>query len=174
MSGNLESKKCWHSSRFTADPRNGFEHYRTGPHCLPPSHEMVKEFMRWYVSSTEGRLSDDKKPTLRTAKAYAERFFGGFTEYTKTEVAKEDQKEIYNVGFLSQISETSPCWTYLVDNKYVDEGRKGREQEKAKVQLHQGWLLASCIFDVAGWSSNLHSRTDENYHSVRSSVISFH
>jgi hypothetical protein len=61
------------------------------------------------VSSTKGRLSDDKKLTLRTAKAYAKRFFSGFIEYIKTEVAKEDRKEIYNVGFLSQISETSLC-----------------------------------------------------------------
>lgn len=31
-------------------------------------------------------------------KAYAERFFGGFKEATKTEVLEIDRKEIYNVN----------------------------------------------------------------------------
>ncbi|OQD85679.1 hypothetical protein PENANT_c009G09656 [Penicillium antarcticum] len=73
---------------FTADPSNEFKHYKTVPGCLPPSHDVVKEFIRWCVSSATGRLSEGKQPTVRTVKAWAERFFGGFKESTKTEWIK--------------------------------------------------------------------------------------
>ncbi|KAJ6019330.1 hypothetical protein N7522_001397 [Penicillium canescens] len=81
---------------FTADPSNKFKHYKTVPGCSPPSHDVVKEFIRWCVSSATGRLSEGKQPTVRTVKAWAERFFGGFKESTKTEVPKEDRKEVYD------------------------------------------------------------------------------
>ena len=35
---------------------------------------------------------------MRTAKAWAERLFGGFKESTGTEVTENDRKEIYNVS----------------------------------------------------------------------------
>jgi hypothetical protein len=83
---------------FTGDPENGFEDYKTVPGCLPPSHEMVKGFIRWYANSTHGRLCKSGKPTVRTAKACAERLFGGFKETTGTEVTETDRKEIYSVS----------------------------------------------------------------------------
>ena len=61
---------------------------------------MVKGFLRWYVSSATGRLDEDKRPTVRTAKAWAERFFGGFKESTKTEIHEDDRKEVYGVSSL--------------------------------------------------------------------------
>ncbi|KAJ5975641.1 hypothetical protein N7481_009348 [Penicillium waksmanii] len=60
---------------------------------------MVKGFIRWYADSTIGRLSNSGKPTVRTTKACAERFFGGFKEATKTEVPEMDRKEIYATSF---------------------------------------------------------------------------
>jgi hypothetical protein len=59
---------------------------------------VVKGFIRWCVSSTTGRLSEGKQPTVRTIKAWAERFFRGFKESTKTEVPEKDRKEVYDVG----------------------------------------------------------------------------
>ncbi|KAJ5145808.1 uncharacterized protein N7515_000372 [Penicillium bovifimosum] len=81
---------------FTADPSNKFKHYKTVPGCSPPSHDVVKQFIRWCVSSATGRLSEGKQPTVRTVKAWAERFFGGFKESTKTEVPQKDRKEVYD------------------------------------------------------------------------------
>ncbi|KAJ5267504.1 hypothetical protein N7478_010312 [Penicillium angulare] len=83
---------------FTADPENGYQDFKTFEGCAPPSHEMVKGFMRWYVDSTVGRLDVNEKPTVRTSKACAERFFGGFKDFTKTEVPEQDRKEIYGSG----------------------------------------------------------------------------
>lgn len=59
---------------------------------------MVKAFIRWYADSTIGRLDESGKPTVRTTKACAEKFFGGFKEVTKTEVPETDRKEIYGVS----------------------------------------------------------------------------
>ncbi|KAF7618040.1 hypothetical protein F9C07_2230631 [Aspergillus flavus] len=83
---------------FTADPENGFQHYKTVPGCLPLSYDMVKAFIRWYADSTNGRLDKSRKLIVRTTKACAERFFGGFREVTKTEVPETDRKEIYSIS----------------------------------------------------------------------------
>lgn len=59
---------------------------------------MIKEFIRWYASSTQGRLNEDGLPTVRSVSACAERFFGGFEQFTKTKIAPDDRKEIKMVG----------------------------------------------------------------------------
>ncbi|CEJ58338.1 hypothetical protein PMG11_06997 [Penicillium brasilianum] len=43
-----------------------------------------------------GRLCKSGKPIVRTAKAWAERFFGGFKESTGTEISETDRKEVYS------------------------------------------------------------------------------
>ncbi|KAJ6027390.1 hypothetical protein N7460_012207 [Penicillium canescens] len=70
---------------FTADPENGYQDYKTFEGCEAPSHDMVKQFIRWLAKSTLGRLTEGKEPTVRSAQAWAEQFFGGFAEFTKTE-----------------------------------------------------------------------------------------
>ena len=85
---------CWPSLSFTENPENGFEYYKTSLGSPAPSHEMIKEFIRWYVSSTEGRLNEDGLPTVRTVCAHAERFFGGFEQFTKTQIVPGDRNEI--------------------------------------------------------------------------------
>ena len=59
---------------------------------------MVKQFIRWLAKSTLGRLTEGKEPTVRSAQAWAEQFFGGFAEFTKTEVIPEDRTEVYQVS----------------------------------------------------------------------------
>ncbi|KAJ5288305.1 hypothetical protein N7508_011080 [Penicillium antarcticum] len=80
---------------FTADPENGYQDYKTFEGCEAPSHDMVKQFIRWLAKSTLGRLTEGKEPTVRSAQAWAEQFFGGFAEFTKTEVIPEDRTEVY-------------------------------------------------------------------------------
>ncbi|KAJ5839490.1 uncharacterized protein N7525_004678 [Penicillium rubens] len=48
---------------FTANPENGFEYYQTSLGSPAPTHEMIKAYIRWYASSTQGRLNDDGLPT---------------------------------------------------------------------------------------------------------------
>lgn len=59
---------------------------------------MIKEFIRWYTSSIQGRLNEDELPTVRTVSAHAERFFGGFEQFTKTKIVLDDRKEIKTVS----------------------------------------------------------------------------
>lgn len=98
MLRNWRSNNCWLFPSFTADPENGFQHYKTFEGCEAPSHDMVKQFIRWLAKSTSGRLSENKEPTVRSAQAWAEQFFGGFAEFTKTVVIPEDRTEIYQVS----------------------------------------------------------------------------
>ncbi|KAL2700119.1 hypothetical protein AAEP93_008642 [Penicillium crustosum] len=79
---------------FTADPENGFEYYQTSLGSPAPTHEMIKAYIRWYASSTQGRLNDDGLPTVRTVSAHAEQFFGGFEQFTKSKIIPDDRKEI--------------------------------------------------------------------------------
>jgi hypothetical protein len=58
---------------------------------------MIKEFIRWYIGSIQGRLNENGRPTVRTVEACAERFFGGFEEITKTKIIPDDRKEIKSV-----------------------------------------------------------------------------
>lgn len=59
---------------------------------------MIKAYIRWYVNSIQGRLNDDGQPTVRTVSAHAERFFGGFEQFTRTKIVPDDRKEIKMVG----------------------------------------------------------------------------
>ncbi|KAJ5139024.1 uncharacterized protein N7515_003872 [Penicillium bovifimosum] len=92
----LDKTKKIHQEKLDLWLDNKFKHYKAVPGCSPPSHDVVKEFIRWCVSSATGRLSEGKQPTVRTVKAWAERFFGGFKESTKTEVPQKDRKEVYD------------------------------------------------------------------------------
>ncbi|KAJ5456181.1 hypothetical protein N7530_011455 [Penicillium desertorum] len=62
-----------------------------------PEITLIKEFIRWYVHSTKGRLDPDGRPTVVTTMACAERFFGGFETATGNMIAEADRSEIYGV-----------------------------------------------------------------------------
>ncbi|CDM32871.1 unnamed protein product [Penicillium roqueforti FM164] len=47
-------------------PENRFKYYKTSFGCPALSHEMIKEFIRWYIGSTKGRLNENGRPTVRT------------------------------------------------------------------------------------------------------------
>ena len=53
---------------------------------------MIKQFIRWYTSSIQGRLNEDELPTVRTVSAHAERFFGGFEQFTKFKIILDERK----------------------------------------------------------------------------------
>ncbi|KAJ5139335.1 uncharacterized protein N7515_004183, partial [Penicillium bovifimosum] len=62
----------------------------------PPSHKLIKEFVRWYIHSAQGRLSKNGRPVAKSVVSFAERFFGGLEEERQMSVALEDRKEIFN------------------------------------------------------------------------------
>ncbi|KAK1141018.1 hypothetical protein N8T08_009675 [Aspergillus melleus] len=74
----------------------------------------VKDFIRWYIDSAkdQGRLSANKKPTVRSTCAFAERFICGFEEATTSKIPDEDRKEIY-----SWIKKTLPADKVIEDIK---------------------------------------------------------
>lgn len=101
---------------------------------------MIKEFIRWYISSTEGRLNENGRPTVRTVQACAERFFGGFEELTKTKIIPDDRKEIKSVSLSSPPSETNPYSHSdfeTVDQKDPDGGRHNSEPKEREAKLHK-------------------------------------
>lgn len=113
----------------------------------------MKAFLRWYADSTIGRLDEIGKPTVRTTKACAEKFFGGFKEVTKTEVPETDRKEIYGVSsrFSFFRGEYWPyCRWHAVDKKHLDETGESRESEKTEVQLQKRRLFEGSFFNVEG------------------------
>ena len=64
-----------------------------------PDITRIKDFIRWYVASADGqgRISEEKKLTVRTTCAFAERFICGFEEATTSKIPGEDRSEIYSV-----------------------------------------------------------------------------
>lgn len=58
----------------------------------------VKEFLRWYIHSTKGRISN--VPIVSTVSNQAERLFAGLKRVTGSEIMKEDRKEVFHVGHL--------------------------------------------------------------------------
>jgi hypothetical protein len=73
--------------------------YEIKPGCPAPDVAVVKDCIRCYIKSVEGRgrLSDRKVATVRTALAWAERFFGGFEKATGSTIQKVDRDETYSV-----------------------------------------------------------------------------
>ncbi|KAN0085538.1 AdoMet-dependent rRNA methyltransferase [Elaphomyces granulatus] len=60
-----------------------------------PGIETVKDFLRFYVAISKGKL--DKRSTVDSVNTYAEGFFAGFSRVTGTPTDKEERSEVYNV-----------------------------------------------------------------------------
>ncbi|KAJ5101748.1 hypothetical protein NUU61_003970 [Penicillium alfredii] len=76
--------------------QNGIRGYDNGPGSKVPDHQLIKEFLRWYIHSTRGRLSKNGRPVVKSVLSCAERFFSGLEEEMQISVGLEDRKEIFN------------------------------------------------------------------------------
>jgi hypothetical protein len=70
-------------------------------HCLEqgveaPDLATVKDFFRFYIATSCGRIVD--KPTPDSINTIAEWFFAGFTRVTGTEINEKDRSEVYKVS----------------------------------------------------------------------------
>ncbi|KAE8413581.1 hypothetical protein BDV36DRAFT_286872 [Aspergillus pseudocaelatus] len=66
----------------------------------------LKEFTRWFIESTKGRLADDGRPTKNTINVHAQEFVPGFVLETGNEISSQDATELY----------------YWIENELVEEG----------------------------------------------------
>ena len=60
-----------------------------------PDLATVKDFIRFYIYSTNGMLT--VRPTMSSVKNFAERFFAGFTRVTKQSFEWKDTQDVYHV-----------------------------------------------------------------------------
>jgi len=72
----------------------------------PPSIVDLKDFLRFYASSSRGRVAG--VPTTRTIEKVATSFFRGFERATGTIIASSDRDEIYSVSLKSLFAGHQP------------------------------------------------------------------
>ncbi|GKZ38732.1 hypothetical protein AbraIFM66950_011168, partial [Aspergillus brasiliensis] len=70
------------------------EDFQVGQGYPAPSLEELKPFIRFYVSSSKGRL--DGKPTVRSTLLFAQRFVPGFCDVTGIEIPSNDSRDLYS------------------------------------------------------------------------------
>lgn len=74
------------------------EGYKIGEGYPAPTLKELKEFTRWLIESTKGRLADDGRPTKNTIKVRAQEFVPGFFLETGNEISSQDATELYYVS----------------------------------------------------------------------------
>jgi len=77
----------------------------TQPSCLredspPRSLATIKDFLRFYISLSKGRLDDKKRTTVNSINTFSKWFFAGFTQITGKVIDNEDRATVYDVGSL--------------------------------------------------------------------------
>ncbi|KAJ9481456.1 hypothetical protein VN97_g12019 [Penicillium thymicola] len=104
---------------------NGIRGYRNGADSKAPDHQLIKEFIRWYIHSTRGRLSKNGRPVMKSVVSCAERLFGGLEEKLQISVAPGDRTEIYSdIDLVLFPSSTAP-WevVWRVNQKWLKNNR---------------------------------------------------
>ncbi|KAJ5291551.1 hypothetical protein N7478_000802 [Penicillium angulare] len=98
----------------------GIGGYKEGSVCATPDHALIKEFLRWYSHTAQGKKSKNGRPVMTSVVNCAERLFGGFEEKLRITIMKEDRSEIYNwikrtlseaEGTVENVEEPDHCFT---------------------------------------------------------------
>lgn len=133
--------KAWtfssHCIRFLREEKYQPPDYELEPGAPAPDIVCIKDFIRWYIDSSRGcgKVSTNKKPTVRTTCAFAERFFGGFEDATTSKIVQEDRSDIYSVCRFSLY--ILPLLTQLQWIKKALTAKKSyRKCQETKVQLY--------------------------------------
>lgn len=77
------------------DEAPAVKHY-LGNGVEAPDLATVKDFFRFYVATSRGRIVD--KVTVKSVKSEAEKFFAGFTRRTGTATDDADRSDVFNVS----------------------------------------------------------------------------
>ncbi|RHZ54243.1 uncharacterized protein CDV56_106367 [Aspergillus thermomutatus] len=91
---------------FLIEERNMPESYEVGEGHPAPTLEELKEFIRWLIDSTKGKLASNGRLTMDTILVRAQEFVPGFYLETGNEIARDDRAELYH-------------W---IENELVEEG----------------------------------------------------
>ena len=80
-----------HCIRFLREEKYQPPDYELKPSAPAPDTVCIKDFIRWYIDSSagRGRVSKNKKPTVRSTCTFAERFFSGFKNATTSEIVQD-------------------------------------------------------------------------------------
>ena len=91
----LSTHKVWmfhsHCIRFLREEKYQPPDYELKPGAPAPDTVCIKDFICWYIdlSAGCGRVSKNKKPTVRSTCTFAERFFSGFKNATTSKMYKK-------------------------------------------------------------------------------------
>jgi len=88
------------SIRFLIEEKGMPEGYKVGKGHPAPTLEELKEFFRWIIDSTEGRLASNGRPTMPTMLVRAQEFVPGFSLVTGKEISSRDRADLYYVSSL--------------------------------------------------------------------------
>jgi hypothetical protein len=65
-----------------------------------PDLAMEKDFLRFYIATSRGKIDENERHRADSVNAFAERFFAGFTRITGTPTDEGDRSEVYNESAL--------------------------------------------------------------------------
>ncbi|KAE8361714.1 hypothetical protein BDV27DRAFT_166718 [Aspergillus caelatus] len=96
---------------FLQEEKDMPEDHKVGDGHPAPTLEELKEFIRWHVESTNGRLAPNGRPTKDTTLIWAQEFVPGFYFLTGNEISPHNRAALYSwiehdlvqEGFLSVI-----------------------------------------------------------------------
>jgi hypothetical protein len=61
---------------------------------------MEKNFLRFYIATSRGKIDENERPWADSVNTFAERFFAGFTRITGTPTDEGDGSEVYDESAL--------------------------------------------------------------------------
>lgn len=70
---------------------------RLGEDVLPLDLATIKDFLRFHVAISRGRI-DDERITVDSVNTFAEWFFAGFARVTGNLINEEDRRAVYDVS----------------------------------------------------------------------------
>ena len=89
--------------RFLVEEKGMPEGYKLGQGHPVPTLEELKEFFRWVIDSTEGRIAPNGRPTMHSMLVWAQEFVPGFSLVTGKEISTRDRADLYYVSSLSSL-----------------------------------------------------------------------
>ncbi|PYH42369.1 uncharacterized protein BP01DRAFT_376250 [Aspergillus saccharolyticus JOP 1030-1] len=133
-----------HYEEFLKEEKGLPEDYKVGVGHRVPGLEELKEFIRWHVDSTVGRLDPDGRPTMNSTLVWAQEFALGFYLETKREIPYHDRQDLYSWiehdlhNFKLKSFERAMVAFWTIDDPFFMTGRY-------RVQFHFITLQNLCV-----------------------------
>ncbi|KAB8208175.1 hypothetical protein BDV34DRAFT_233690 [Aspergillus parasiticus] len=82
--------------KFLMEVKNMYEGFRLEEGYPAPMLEELKQYMRWFIESTKGRLNPDGRSIIKSTLNHAENLILGFFLETGNRIPERDAAELYN------------------------------------------------------------------------------